>query len=145
MVAMRRYNSLRGMFFITFIHANNDCYHMIFVSYFAVVATPYPAPMPRSSMNAPKFEGWHYDAVAGVVPRRRVHGRDLEKTLSTPIVTFESIDSIPSSHVHFHSAIQPHRRLLLYLSPRRILYNTSHLMASRSSAKTLPSMTSCPL
>ncbi|KAK0214642.1 hypothetical protein EDD85DRAFT_963093 [Armillaria nabsnona] len=39
-----------------------------------------------------------------VVPRRWVHGRDLGKTFPTPIVTFDSIDSIPSSHVHFPSA-----------------------------------------
>ncbi|KAK0435887.1 hypothetical protein EV421DRAFT_1834043 [Armillaria borealis] len=51
-------------------------------------------------MNVQKFEGWHYDACAGVVPRRRVHGRDLGKTFSTPIVTFESIVSIPPSDVH---------------------------------------------
>ncbi|PBK72035.1 hypothetical protein ARMSODRAFT_740819 [Armillaria solidipes] len=54
-------------------------------------------------MNVQKFEGWHYDACAGVVPRRRVHGRDLGKTFSTPIVTFVSIDSIPPSDAHFPS------------------------------------------
>ncbi|KAK0439000.1 hypothetical protein EV421DRAFT_1738187 [Armillaria borealis] len=51
----------------------------IFVSYFAVVVAPYPAPMLRRSMKAPKIEGWHYNAFAGVVLRQRVHGRDLEK------------------------------------------------------------------
>ncbi|KAK0214717.1 hypothetical protein EDD85DRAFT_500840 [Armillaria nabsnona] len=75
----------------------------ILISYFAVVAIPYLAPMPRRSMNAPKFEGLHYDAFAGVVPRQRVLGRDLGKTFSTPIVTFESIDSIPPSDAHFLS------------------------------------------
>ncbi|KAK0227211.1 hypothetical protein EDD85DRAFT_162405 [Armillaria nabsnona] len=60
--------------------------------------------MPGLNTKVQKFEGWHYDVCAGVVPRRRVHGRDLGKTLSRPIVTFESIDSIPSSHVHFPSA-----------------------------------------
>ncbi|KAK0435879.1 hypothetical protein EV421DRAFT_1154931 [Armillaria borealis] len=76
----------------------------IFVSYFTVVATSYPAPMPRRSMNAPKLEGWYYEVFAGVVPRRRAHERDLGKTIPMPIVNFESIDSIPSSHVHFLSA-----------------------------------------
>ncbi|SJL17256.1 uncharacterized protein ARMOST_20802 [Armillaria ostoyae] len=60
--------------------------------------------MPGLNTKVQKFEGWHYDAFAGVVPRRRVYGRDLGKTFSTPIVTFESIDPIPSSHVHFPSA-----------------------------------------
>ncbi|PBL01537.1 hypothetical protein ARMGADRAFT_220097 [Armillaria gallica] len=60
--------------------------------------------MPGLNTKEQKFEGWHYDACAGVVPRRWVHGRDLGKTFSTSIVTFESIDSIPSSHVHFPSA-----------------------------------------
>ncbi|KAK0227207.1 hypothetical protein EDD85DRAFT_162117 [Armillaria nabsnona] len=60
--------------------------------------------MPGLNTKVQKFEGWHYDVFSGVVPRRRVHGRDLGKTFSTPIVTFESIDSIPSSHVHFPSA-----------------------------------------
>ncbi|KAK0429696.1 hypothetical protein EV421DRAFT_1914194 [Armillaria borealis] len=60
--------------------------------------------MPGLNTKVQKFEGWHYDACAGVVPRRRVYGRDLGKTFSTPIVTFESIDSILSSHVHFPSA-----------------------------------------
>ncbi|SJL17279.1 uncharacterized protein ARMOST_20826 [Armillaria ostoyae] len=94
MVATRRYDSLHGMFFFAFIHANDDCHHMIFVSYFAVVATP----SLLLRRDAPKFKGWHYNAFAGAVPRRRVHGRDLEKTIPTPIVTFESIDSIPSLH-----------------------------------------------
>ncbi|KAK0437274.1 uncharacterized protein EV420DRAFT_1588831 [Desarmillaria tabescens] len=54
-----------------------------------------------------RFEGWHYDSFAGVVPRRRVHGRDLGKTFSTPIVTFESIDSIPSSHLRDAHLLSP--------------------------------------
>ncbi|KAK0219506.1 hypothetical protein EDD85DRAFT_797156 [Armillaria nabsnona] len=73
-----------------------------FVSYFAVAA-PYSAPMSRCSMNTPKFEGWHYNAFAEVVPRQRVLGRDLGKTFSMPIVTFKSIDSIQPSDAHFLS------------------------------------------
>ncbi|SJL17298.1 uncharacterized protein ARMOST_20847 [Armillaria ostoyae] len=102
-----------------FIHANNDCHHMIFVSYFAVVATP----TPRYSMNAPKFKGWHYDAFAGVVPRWRIHGRDLEKTIPTPIINFESINSILSSHVHFPSAT-------LTAPISMAIHSASHLMMS---------------
>ncbi|PBK72030.1 hypothetical protein ARMSODRAFT_740550 [Armillaria solidipes] len=60
-------------------------------------------PMPGLNAKVQRFEGWHYDAFAGVVPRRRVHGRDLEKTFSTPIVTFKSIDSIQPSDAHFPS------------------------------------------
>ncbi|KAK0191739.1 hypothetical protein F5146DRAFT_612758 [Armillaria mellea] len=61
--------------------------------------------MPGLNTKVQKFEGWHYDACAGVVPRRWVHGRDLGKTLSTPIVTFECTDSIPPSDAHFPSFI----------------------------------------
>ncbi|KAK0479447.1 hypothetical protein EDD18DRAFT_1207090 [Armillaria luteobubalina] len=56
--------------------------------------------MPGLNTKTQKFEGWHYDTFAGVVPRRRVDGRDLGKTLSRLIVTFESIDSISPSDVH---------------------------------------------
>ncbi|KAK0209645.1 hypothetical protein IW262DRAFT_1416447 [Armillaria fumosa] len=56
--------------------------------------------MPGLNTKVQKFEGWHYDTFAGVVPRRRVHGRDLGKTLSRPSVTIESIDSISPSDVH---------------------------------------------
>ncbi len=31
-------------------------------------------PMPGLNTKVQKFEGWHYDVIAGVVPRRRVHG-----------------------------------------------------------------------
>ncbi|KAK0205775.1 hypothetical protein DFS33DRAFT_530794 [Desarmillaria ectypa] len=64
--------------------------------------------MPGLNKNVQRFEGWYYDAFAGVVPRRRVRGRDLGKTLSAPIVTFEFIDCVPSSHIydaHFPSPI----------------------------------------
>ncbi len=61
-------------------------------------------------------------------------------------MTFESIDSIPSSHVHFPSAASTTpSQLLLSLSPCRILRNTPPLMMSCSSVITLPSMTSHPL
>ncbi|KAK0191763.1 hypothetical protein F5146DRAFT_613281 [Armillaria mellea] len=56
--------------------------------------------MPGLNTKVHKFEGWHYDACAGAVPRRRVHGRDLGKTLSMPIVTFECTDSTPPSDAH---------------------------------------------
>ncbi|KAK0227208.1 hypothetical protein EDD85DRAFT_958444 [Armillaria nabsnona] len=52
--------------------------------------------MPQRSLDVQKFEGSHYDAFAGFVPRQPVHGRDLEKTLPRRIVSFEFIDSIPS-------------------------------------------------
>ncbi|KAG7439716.1 uncharacterized protein BT62DRAFT_693346 [Guyanagaster necrorhizus] len=52
--------------------------------------------MPGLSKKVQKFEGWHYDAFAGVVQRRKVQGRDLTKTSSTPFLT---LDSIPSAHV----------------------------------------------
>ncbi|PBK60531.1 hypothetical protein ARMSODRAFT_724961 [Armillaria solidipes] len=102
--------------------------------------------MPRSSMNAPKFEGWHYDAFAGVVPRRRVHGRDLEKTLSTSIVTSESIDSILSSHIHFPSATSTiPSQLLLSLSPCRIWHNTPSSYDDSSIDDVLSSSSAFPL
>ncbi|PBK80731.1 hypothetical protein ARMGADRAFT_824793 [Armillaria gallica] len=114
----------------------------------AVVVTPYPAPTSRCSMSASKFEGWHSDACVGVIPRRRVHGRDLGKTLSRSIVTFESIDSIPPSDVHdahFPSLLSTTASIL---SLPKSFRSTSHLTMFRSSAMTPLSMkaqTSHPL
>ncbi len=56
--------------------------------------------------------------------------------LSSPLILFRR---------RTFTFLQPHRRLLPSLSLPRILHNTSHLMMTRSSAKTLPSMTSHPL
>ncbi|KAK0214715.1 hypothetical protein EDD85DRAFT_1000255 [Armillaria nabsnona] len=61
-------------------------------------------PMPGLNTKVQNFEGWHYNVFSGVVPRQWVHGRDLGMTFSMPIVTFESTDSILSSHIHFPSA-----------------------------------------
>ncbi|KAK0467449.1 hypothetical protein IW261DRAFT_1520140 [Armillaria novae-zelandiae] len=105
--------------------------------------------MPRLSTKVQKFEGWHYDAFAGVVPRRRVHGRDLGKTLSRPIVTFESIDSISPFDVHgahFPSATSTTPSIISIAAqefPRHLSSNDVSLISDDSSIDDSTYLLSC--